>query len=655
MKKSNNKKGFTLVELLVVIAILAILAVVSVVGYTSFTKKAQVSNDLSLTTQMNNILQAEEVSGEKNETAYDAVQQLEEGGLDVTKLTPTTNGYNYVYDIKQNRMFLLDENKTKIAPADKELSDTAYLFAFVGNNSDITSFAGYSYYLKSGFDFSSKTSTNSAIRINRAANTTKVLTISNGAGVDVGENKNVAITYTAPVSSDVIIRTTGDQSTITIKPQSTTTTSTIKVYGFAQTVAVDTSSSSSTTVAVAGACSELVVASGSIKVEETGAVFKAVVSNASDANVTINNSGYVAEAVKTTVEVSSTENTIKVDTNTTEVKDETTVKGNTAGGSYKIATLAQLETFRDTVNAGASFEGKTVELTSDITLKDGWTPIGEGNRDLFGAGKNGVTADGNFFKGSFNGNNHTIYNLNNKNYTPESKRIINEKVETKKDGSTKTTIEKQYAYGLFALVEGSTSSVSEIKNVKLANVDIDSSRYTEADMDSVGALVGYIKGNVNVSNVTTSGSIKAKDSVGGIIGRWYVVDSNVDSTISNCVNNVNLESSKKVAGILGYTSVKDTKYTGKLTFKDCTNNGNVTAANTDTTKEIADSLTTDTNIGYLSTNPNKEYAVTIVITNFTNNGTITRTGTDISYNTAGADKGTIESKTLKMDYTATAA
>jgi prepilin-type N-terminal cleavage/methylation domain-containing protein len=39
----NTRKGFTLVELLVVIAILAILATVSVVGYTSFINRANSS------------------------------------------------------------------------------------------------------------------------------------------------------------------------------------------------------------------------------------------------------------------------------------------------------------------------------------------------------------------------------------------------------------------------------------------------------------------------------------------------------------------------------------------------------------------------------------------------------------------------------------
>lgn len=66
--KKNNKKGFTLVELLVVIAILAILATVSVVGYTSFTKKAKVSNAQNELTQARDIIIAE-VLGDEDSTA----------------------------------------------------------------------------------------------------------------------------------------------------------------------------------------------------------------------------------------------------------------------------------------------------------------------------------------------------------------------------------------------------------------------------------------------------------------------------------------------------------------------------------------------------------------------------------------------------------
>ncbi|MBR2381417.1 MAG: type II secretion system protein [Clostridia bacterium] len=53
--KKNTKKGFTLVELLVVIAILAILASVAVVGYTAFIKKA---NDAKISTEVDQVKDA---------------------------------------------------------------------------------------------------------------------------------------------------------------------------------------------------------------------------------------------------------------------------------------------------------------------------------------------------------------------------------------------------------------------------------------------------------------------------------------------------------------------------------------------------------------------------------------------------------------------
>ena len=54
----NTKKGFTLVELLVVIAILAILASVAVVGYTSFLDKAKDSNAQTEAHQLETAIEA---------------------------------------------------------------------------------------------------------------------------------------------------------------------------------------------------------------------------------------------------------------------------------------------------------------------------------------------------------------------------------------------------------------------------------------------------------------------------------------------------------------------------------------------------------------------------------------------------------------------
>lgn len=55
-------KGFTLVELLVVIAILAILATVSVVGYTTYIKNANESLVLQEMTQVKSSILAEDIT-----------------------------------------------------------------------------------------------------------------------------------------------------------------------------------------------------------------------------------------------------------------------------------------------------------------------------------------------------------------------------------------------------------------------------------------------------------------------------------------------------------------------------------------------------------------------------------------------------------------
>ena len=126
----KKKKGFTLVELLVVIAILAILASVSVVGYLSFTKKAQESNDVSLTDQMNTVLQANEAL-DKADTLGEAINQIkEDGGVDLELITPNSKGYNYAWEKKQNRILLLNESNEVVAPAnlkDEATEDTVII------------------------------------------------------------------------------------------------------------------------------------------------------------------------------------------------------------------------------------------------------------------------------------------------------------------------------------------------------------------------------------------------------------------------------------------------------------------------------------------------------------------------------------------------
>ena len=64
--KNMKKKGFTLVELLVVIAIIAILAAVSVVGYTAFISKANQSNAMTELSQIKDAVYAAVLDGEES-------------------------------------------------------------------------------------------------------------------------------------------------------------------------------------------------------------------------------------------------------------------------------------------------------------------------------------------------------------------------------------------------------------------------------------------------------------------------------------------------------------------------------------------------------------------------------------------------------------
>ena len=225
-----------------------------------------------------------------------------------------------------------------------------------------------------------------------------------------------------------------------------------------------------------------------------------------------------------------------------------------------------MEAFRDAVNAGNNFQGKTVRLAADITLRDGWKPIGEGSRKVGGANieaRNATT----FFRGTFDGAGKTISHLNNKGFAPTQMRLV-------RDGNVDT-----YAYGLFALV----GDGAEVKNLTLSDVDIDTNRYTNAIGDSVGALIGYSDGSLKVEGVTVNGNVVAGDAVGGLVGRSYnstglfeTVQSPFAYTISGCTNNANVTAgtavNQKGAGFIGFASVPGLG----TTITNNTNNGTIT-------------------------------------------------------------------------------
>ena len=118
--RNNKKRGFTLVELLVVIAILAILATVSVVGYTSFIQRASISNDENVAAQLNKFLVAVKADSTgpfyNEEITEDNVGRLNEYILQdssLGELIPQSEkyGYHFYYDLENHEYVLLHEDK----------------------------------------------------------------------------------------------------------------------------------------------------------------------------------------------------------------------------------------------------------------------------------------------------------------------------------------------------------------------------------------------------------------------------------------------------------------------------------------------------------------------------------------------------------------
>ncbi len=100
----QTKKGFTLVELLVVIAILAILATVSVVGYTAFIQRAHESNDIQLLQSLNTLILDKRLNNEL-ETPHDAFDFVRtEGGVDLGKFHSKIEGCEILWD-NYNKIF----------------------------------------------------------------------------------------------------------------------------------------------------------------------------------------------------------------------------------------------------------------------------------------------------------------------------------------------------------------------------------------------------------------------------------------------------------------------------------------------------------------------------------------------------------------------
>lgn len=117
MRKST-KKGFTIVELVIVVAVIAILAAVLIPTFTGIVKKARLSNDQSMIRNMNTTLAMESIP-DSFKHAGDAVVALNMNGFE-GKYNPYSSGYHYAYHLESNTMYLVDDNNEVVYPEDSD-------------------------------------------------------------------------------------------------------------------------------------------------------------------------------------------------------------------------------------------------------------------------------------------------------------------------------------------------------------------------------------------------------------------------------------------------------------------------------------------------------------------------------------------------------
>ena len=201
--------------------------------------------------------------------------------------------------------------------------------------------------------------------------------------------------------------------------------------------------------------------------------------------------------------------------------------------TFTINSLEELKAFRDLVNTGKDFKGKTVNLNSNIDLNsEEWEPIGSGERD-----DSTIKVNSKVFKGTFNGNGHTV-----------SKLEIN-------SGESDTLV------GFFAGVDGAT-----LKDINFEKVSISSGS------KNVGTLVGMAIGNSTISGVNVkSGKISAAE-VGGVIGRVTK-----EGTVESCTNAATIEGRSAGGSAAGIVSKAYYSQEGKeINITNCKNTGEIT-------------------------------------------------------------------------------
>lgn len=126
MKSSiRNKKGFTIVELVIVIAVIAILAAVLIPTFANLVEKANQSADIQAVKQMNTALAMAEAES-KPQNLQEALKALKANGIDGDSYEALSAGHKFVWAKEQNRVFYIDSDNKVEYPEEYKTVEYGY-------------------------------------------------------------------------------------------------------------------------------------------------------------------------------------------------------------------------------------------------------------------------------------------------------------------------------------------------------------------------------------------------------------------------------------------------------------------------------------------------------------------------------------------------
>ena len=573
--KRTNKKGFTIVELVIVIAVIAILAAVLIPNISRLVKKAQISSDLSLVRNLNMALETESATMDYP-TAYSAFQAVKENGYDIAKIEAKASNNQILYD-EVNKCFAYMNGKNLEYYPNSTKSDKTtpehQLWA-VYTDSTKAQESKYSVY------WNGATAFNGTVK----------------AGFDAGDTTGNVVTYSNTAVQSVVIRTNGGKLTVNAAG------SHVEHYGMATQITVTAVSDS--TYVEHGTVAKMTVAKDAKRVIIKSTAV--VVELEGNASTLVENNGYIGSA-----------------------KEGTKVSGITVGGNtIKVSTFDQLQGLALASTIGADVNGKTIELQNDIDASGRtWIPFGWNKDHAFtgtidGKGRKitGLSADGYSNVSQYTnelGTEGTPYALiayakwdvTVKDLTldvnfvqKDSQKLFTAGVLSSYDFRK---IEEKHPEGYKVLisnctVNGTISGSDNVGGIMGANYikHCDGARFASVDFtiencvnnatlkseNRVGGIVGKVSTN-NDGLLCTTETLKAEGAtreaisfeivnckntaqstiettsnnqgVGGIIGYLTSNDKNTLTKISNCSNEATLKASENKAGTLLYAGAEN--------------------------------------------------------------------------------------------------